>query len=158
MDRFDISILSTLAERGRISAVDLGEVVGLSPTACAKRIQQLEAGGIIVGYSALLGLEPLGYRATVIVTFTLDRQTEDVLDTFERAIAKCASVIWCFLMAGVSDYMACVIARDIADYERIHKEQLSRLPGVAGLQSTFAMRQVVRRSAPSNFSPLTRVS
>ena len=150
MDNLDRSILRTLVRNGRISSLDLAAEVGLSATACARRVQQLEAKRYVAGYRAVIGLEELGYGATIIVSITLDRQTEDVLETFERAIIACSSVLWCFLLAGTSDYIACVSARDIKDYERIHKEQLSRLPGVASLQSTFALRQVVSRSAPAD--------
>lgn len=150
MDKLDRSILRTLIADGRITSLNLASEVGLSATACARRVQQLEAKRYIMGYQAVIGLETLGYGATVIVSITLGRQTEDVLETFERAMIGCASVLWCFLLAGTSDYIACVLARDIKDYERIHKEQLSRLPGVASLQSTFALRQVVSRSAPAD--------
>ncbi len=150
MDKLDRSILRTLIAKGRITSLDLAAEIGLSPTACARRVQQLEGKRYIAGYQAVIGLEELGYGATVIVSITLVRQTEDILETFEQAIIGCASVLWCYLLAGTSDYVACVLARDIKDYERIHKEQLSRLPGVASLQSTFALRQVVSRSAPAD--------
>lgn len=150
MDKLDRSILRALIAKGRITSLDLAAEVGLSPTACARRVQQLEARRYIAGYQAVIGLEEIGYGATIIVSITLDRQTEDLLEAFEQAIIDCASVLWCYLLAGTSDYVACVLARDIKDYERIHKEQLSRLPGVASLQSTFALRQVVNRSAPAD--------
>ena len=151
MDKLDRSIMRTLIADGRITSLDLANEVGLSATACARRVQLLEAKRYIAGYQAVIGLEELGYGATVIVSITLDRQTEDVLETFEQAIISCSSVLWCFLLAGTSDYIACVLAHDIKDYERIHKEQLSRLPGVASLQSTFALRRVVNRSTPADF-------
>lgn len=73
-----------------------------------------------------------------------------MLEAFEQAVVHCASMLWCFLMAGTSDYLACVVARDIRDFERIHKEQLSRLPGVASLHSNFALRQIFDRMAPAD--------
>lgn len=148
LDRLDRAILKILSSRARITNSDMAAEVGLSPTACAKRVQQMEAAGLIAGYRAVAGLEALGFGATVLVTITLDRQTEGVLEGFEKAIAACPSVLWCYLMAGTSDYLACVLARGIKDYERIHKEQLSRLPGVSSLQSNFVLRRVVERSMP----------
>jgi Lrp/AsnC family leucine-responsive transcriptional regulator len=105
----------------------------------------------IAGYRANLSMEELGYKTTVMVTFTLDRQTDGVMERFEQAIIDCPSVMWCYLMSGTSDYIACIMARDIADFERIHKEQLCRLPSVATLQSNFALRKIVQRSVPMSF-------
>jgi DNA-binding Lrp family transcriptional regulator len=151
MDRLNVEIIRTLLENGRITSLELAETVGLSPTACARRVHQLEDSGVIAGYRANLSMEELGYKTTVMVTFTLDRQTDGVMERFEQAISECPSVMWCYLMSGTSDYIACIMARDIADFERIHKEQLCRLPSVAMLQSNFALRKIVQRSVPMSF-------
>lgn len=150
MDRADRAIVRTLAERARITIQDLAVEVGLSPTACARRVQLLEGRGLIAGYRAELGLPAFGLGATVMVSFTLERQTEELMAAFEEAIARCPSVLWCYLMTGSNDYLACIAARDIGDFERIHTQQLSRLPGVASLNSNFALRRIVRRAVPAD--------
>jgi DNA-binding Lrp family transcriptional regulator len=150
MDRIDRSILRILSEQGRITNHELADAAGLSPTACARRVRLLEERGLIAGYRAELGLAAFGLGATVMVSITLERQTEEAMAAFERAIARCSAVLWCYLMAGSDDYLACVAARDIADFERIHKEQLSRLPGVASLNSNFALRRIVGRAVPAD--------
>jgi DNA-binding Lrp family transcriptional regulator len=150
MDRIDRTILRTLAEQGRITNQELADVVGLSPTACARRVRLLEERGLVAGYRAELGLAAFGLGATVMVSITLDRQTQETMTAFEQAIEGCAAVLWCYLMAGSDDYLACVAARDIADFERIHKEQLTRLPGVASLNSNFALRRIVGRAMPAD--------
>jgi len=148
LDRLDLKLIDALAQAGRASHVELAERVGLSPTADARRQRTLEDAGVIAGYRAVLGVRELGLAATVIVRITLDSQSEDALSAFEAAIVTCPSVVRCFLMAGGDDYLVIVMARDIEDYEHIHKSQLSRLPHVARIQSSFALREVVDRPVP----------
>lgn len=142
----DLKIMRELVRDARISHVLLSERVGLSPTACARRLQQLEQSGVIRGYSADIDAAGLGFMMTVLVHITLDRQSEDALTRFEKAIEKCPDVVSCHLMSGSDDYLVQVQARDMADYERIHKQHLSRMPGVSRLHSSFAMRAVVQRN------------
>lgn len=142
----DLKIMRELVKDARISHVLLSERVGLSPTGCARRLQQLEQSGVIRGYSADIDAARLGVMMTVLVHITLDRQSEDALARFEKAIEKCPDVVSCYLMSGSDDYLVQVQARDMADYERIHKQHLSRMPGVSRLHSSFAMRAVVRRN------------
>ncbi len=142
----DRKIMRELVKDARISHVLLSEKVGLSPTACARRLQQLEQSGVIRGYSANIDAAGLGFMMTVLVHITLDRQSEDALARFEKEVTKCHEVVACHLMSGSDDYLVQVQARDMADYERIHKQHLSRMPGVARLHSSFAMRAVVQRS------------
>jgi len=142
----DLKIMRELVKDARISHVLLSDRVGLSPTACARRLQQLEQSGVIRGYSADIDAARLGVMMTVLVHITLDRQSEDALARFEKAIGKCPDVVSCYLMSGSDDYLVQVQARDMADYERIHKQHLSRMPGVSRLHSSFAMRAVVRRN------------
>lgn len=146
LDKIDHSIVSALQEDGRISNVQLAERIGLSPSACLRRVQILEDRGIITGYAAMIDAAALGRSTHIIVAITLERQSEDYLSQFEQAVGNCPDVMECYLMAGDADYVLRLQARDAADYERIHKEYLSRLPGVARIQSSFALRQVVRRN------------
>ena len=148
LDGLDRAILQTLVEDGRVSYADLSERVGLSPTAAARRQNALEEAGLITGYQAVLGLDRLGFSATVIVRIALESQSEEVLDAFETAVVQCPSVVRCFLMSGEDDYIIAVSARDITDFERIHRTELARLPHVARIQSSFALREVINRAVP----------
>jgi Lrp/AsnC family transcriptional regulator, leucine-responsive regulatory protein len=149
LDRFDRAILAVLVADARASIVDLAPRVGLSSTACARRLKALEERGIISGYHAAIDHRRLGYAVTVVVRITLENQREEAFEAFESAVALCPSVIRCHLMSGADDYWLLVLARDIADFEHIHKTQLSRLPRVARIQSSFAMRDIVDRASPS---------
>jgi DNA-binding Lrp family transcriptional regulator len=148
LDRLDYSILGELTRDGRLSHAELSARIGLSSTACARRQRALEAAGIITGYQAVLGLARLGFGATVIVTIALDSQSEEALDAFEKAVVQCPSVVRCFLMSGSDDYILAVAAGSIEDFERVHRTELARLPRVARIQSSFALREVINRAAP----------
>jgi Lrp/AsnC family leucine-responsive transcriptional regulator len=154
LDRIDRAILRELAQDGRISHADLSERVGLSSTACARRIAALEDEGLLRGYQAVLDLSRLGLSTTVIVRIALDSQSEEALDAFEHAVAKSPSVLRCFLMSGSDDYLVTLLARDLEDFGRIHRTELSRLPHIARIQSSFALREVVNRRVPASlFEP-----
>jgi len=149
LDRFDRAILAALVGDARISIVDLAPRVGLSSTACARRLKALEESGLLRGYHAAIDHKRLGYDVTVLVRITLDSQSEEAFQAFERAVAQSPSVLRCHLMSGNDDYLLIVLCRDIADFEQIHKTQLSRLPRVARIQSSFAMRDIVDRPLPA---------
>jgi len=146
LDPIDYKILRELVHDARISHVILSERVGLSSTACARRLQHLEKTGIIHGYSADIDPSLLGYRMQVVVNISLDHQNEYALAAFERAIRNCPDVTSCHLISGSHDYLVQVQVRDIEDYERVYNQHLSRLPGVIRLQSSFVMRSVIKRS------------
>jgi Lrp/AsnC family leucine-responsive transcriptional regulator len=150
LDALDRAILTALLEDGRLSQVDLAERIPLSPTAIARRIRGLEEKGVIEGYQARVSRQALGLNITVFVQIGLTSQSEDLLRAFEEAVVKAPSVVSCHLMSGEDDYLVTIMARDIADFERIHKEQLSRLPGVSRLKSSFALRDVIHRSLPAS--------
>ena len=150
IDTLDKAILAALVTDGRLSQVELAERVPLSPTAIARRIRALEDAGIIEGYQARISRKALGLTMTVIVQISLKGQGQDLLDAFEKAAAAAPSVISCHLMSGEDDYILTVLARDLADYERIHKLELSRLPGVVRLRSNFALREVASRPLPAS--------
>lgn len=150
LDALDRAILAALVEDGRLSQVDLAQRVPLSATAIARRIRALEDAGVIQGYQVRVNREALGLTMTVVVQISLKSQTEELLASFEKAAAAAPSVVSCHLMSGEDDYLLTVLARDLADYERIHKEQLSRLPGVVRLRSSFALREVANRPLPSS--------
>jgi Lrp/AsnC family leucine-responsive transcriptional regulator len=148
IDKIDTTILAELAANARVSLVDLASRVGLSSTAIARRQRSLEENGFIRGYQATLDLGRFGLRTTVLVRIALESQSDQALRAFEAGVMNCPSVVRCFLMSGSDDYVAIVLARDIEDFERIHRTELSRLPRVARIQSSFAMRDVVNRAVP----------
>jgi len=145
LDALDRAILAALLEDARLSQVQLAERIPLSPTAIARRIRALEEAGVIEGYQAQISRSALDLGMTAIVQISLKSQSEDVLEAFEKAVGKAPSVVSCYLMSGDDDYLLTVMARDLPDFERIHKEQLSRLPGVARMKSSFALRDVARK-------------
>lgn len=147
LDATDARILAVLQRQGRITNADLSEQVNLSPSACHRRVQRLEADGFIKGYVALVDPRRIGKAAAVFVEITLQAQADDVLDAFEREVAKVPGVLECHLMAGSADYMLKVLVRDTEDFARIHRQYLSRLPGVAQMQSSFALRTVFKTTA-----------
>ena len=144
LDRLDIAILDSLQKDGRISNAALAEKVGLSQSACSRRLDNLEKSGVIRGYHARLSNAAMGHGMTAIVHISLSGQFEKSLTEFEAAIKRCPNVLSCHLMSGEYDYILRIAARDLADYERIHKDALSRMPGVARIQSSFAIRTVIR--------------
>ena len=147
LDRIDKRILETLQKQGRLSNQDLSERVGLSPSASHRRVQRLEEEGFIAGYVALLDPKRLGRRTLVFVEITLQGQADEVLDAFEKAVARIPEVLECHLMAGSADYLLKVVATDTEDFARIHRRSLATLPGVRGMQSSFALRTVRQTTA-----------
>jgi DNA-binding Lrp family transcriptional regulator len=145
LDHLSRALLKELVRDGRSSHVKLAETIGLSATAVARRQRTLEDEGVIVGYHARLSQKALGLGVTVIVRLALDSQSEEALAAFEKAVARCPSVLRCFLMSGADDYLLTVVASDVEDFENVHKSQLSRLPHVARIQSSFALRQIIDR-------------
>lgn len=147
LDDRDAHIVRILRGEGRISNADLAARVGLSPSACLRRVRLLERSGVIRGYAALVNSMGPDDRLVVLTQITLDRQTEEFLNRFEAAVWRCPEITDCYLMTGLSDYLLKIEVKNAADYERLHKEVLSRLPGVARIQSSFAIRTVVSRQA-----------
>ncbi|WP_417677290.1 Lrp/AsnC family transcriptional regulator [Roseibium sp.] len=147
LDRLDRRILEELQRDGRIANADLAEKVGLSPSTCLRRVRALEEVGIIDKYVALLDQRKLGRRMDVFVEIALTGQSNEVLENFEKAVARSGEIMECYLMAGDADYMLRVTAADPTDFERIHREELARLPGVLRMKSSFAIRPIVRKTA-----------
>lgn len=148
-DEIDRKMLRLLQSDGRISNAKLAAAVGLSPSACLRRLRLLEEAGIIRGYVALIGEIEAERIATFLVEIVLERQTDDCMNRFEQAVRRCPEVLECYLMSGNCDYLLRVEARDPADFERIHRDQLARLPGVSRIKSSFAIRRVIGPSGAS---------
>jgi Lrp/AsnC family transcriptional regulator, leucine-responsive regulatory protein len=147
LDEFDFAIIGVLEHNGRATNAEVGEAVGLSASAASRRIQALETSGAIRGYRALVDDRLVGKSKTVYIRVTLERETADVLSKFEAAVRHCHDVVTCHLMAGQYDYMLVARVSGIDDYGRLHQKELSRLPGVTRLETSFALRDVLEEQA-----------
>lgn len=146
LDATDRRILAVLQKDGRISNADLAERVALSASACHRRVQRLESEKIIRAYVAMLDPHKVERPSTAFVEITLTGQADEVLETFEREVARIEDVLECHLMAGKADYLIKVVAADTEHFARIHR-LLARLPGVQTMQSSFALRTVFKTTA-----------
>lgn len=147
IDATDRRILEALQKQGRVTNAELSERVNLSPSACHRRVQRLEEAGYIDAYVALLNARRLNRPTTVFVEITLSGQADEVLEAFEREVRRVPDVLECHLMAGTADYLLKVVAQDTDDFARIHRQYLARLPGVAQMHSSFALRTVFKTTA-----------
>jgi Lrp/AsnC family leucine-responsive transcriptional regulator len=147
LDSIDRRILAALQRKGRMSNADLADRVNLSASACHRRVQRLESEGFIRDYVALLNPRKMGLSTVVFVEITLQGQADEVLDAFEKAVARIPDVLECHLMAGSADYLLKVVAESTDDFARIHRQHLARLPGVGQMQSSFALRTVQNTTA-----------
>ncbi len=142
LDRYDKAILAELQRDGRISNVQLAGIVSLSESACLRRVRALEQAGLIERYAALLDQKKVGLAGTVFVHIALRREEQSQLAEFEAAVQDIPEVMECHLMTGEFDYLLRVVIADMADFERLHNESLTRLPGVARVNSSVAIRTV----------------
>lgn len=148
LDRFDRMLIMELARNARLSNVELGERVGLSSSAVARRIKVLEDDGLIIGYHAEFNLKRLGFGAMVMVRIRLENQATETMDAFEKAVAATPAIVQCLLVSGSDDYLITVLAKDVADYEQVLRTQLAGLPRVAHVHSDFAIRGILSKSLP----------
>jgi Lrp/AsnC family leucine-responsive transcriptional regulator len=142
LDKFDLQILRLLRSDGRLSVQALAEAIGLSPTPTARRLKRLEECGIIKGYSALIDESALGFDVTVFVSVQLDRQVDNALAQFEAAIKTFPEVVDCWLMTGNRDYLIRVVTRDLRDFEHFLVGRLTKVPGVANIESSIPLRRI----------------
>ena len=142
LDAIDRKILAQLQTDGRMSLSDLAGKVGLSPSPCLRRVRMLERVGVITRYVAVLDQQAVGLPVSVFVSIKLERQKQDALDRFAKAIARWPEVLECYLMTGPRDYWLRVVVPDLAAYERFVKQKLTRLDGIASIESSFALEQV----------------
>lgn len=147
LDYTDIRLLRILQENARLSNVELAERVGLSASPCLRRMRQLEDSGVIKGYMTLIDQNVIGLPVSVFISVTLKEQSERALDEFEGRIRALPEVMECYLMTGTADYLLRVVTADLAAYERFLKEHLTRIPAIASIQSSFALKQVSFRTA-----------
>lgn len=147
IDAFDRAILSRLLENGAATQAELGEACNLSGPAAGRRQRLLEQQGYILGYHATIDYARLGFGMQVAVLIQLEKQTTESLIAFEEAVCASPSVLSCHLLSGTEDYLLSLRARDLADFQRIHRDELSNLPNVSRMQSLFSLREVVSRTA-----------
>lgn len=142
LDGRDRAILAALQENGRLSNAELAEKVNLSPSACLRRTKLLEDSGLVAGYTMLLDQRACGKPGNAFVMVSLDQQGRQTLNAFEEAVADIAEIMECYLLAGQADYLVRVIYADAEDFERIHTDILTQLPGVVRVQTTLTLRTV----------------
>jgi len=147
LDAIDRRILAALQANGRLTATELSERVGLTTSPCLRRIRRLEEAGVITGYSTVVDQTKVGLPVSVFVSIKLERQHEDTMQRFETAVRRWPEVVECYLMTGTRDYLLRVVARDLNGYERFLKQTLTRLDGVASIESSFALAQVKHSGA-----------
>ncbi|MCP3733786.1 Lrp/AsnC family transcriptional regulator [Sphingomonas sp. RP10(2022)] len=145
VDATDYRILRELMRDGRATDVTLGERINLSSTATARRRKILEDRGIITGYTANLDIAQLGFHMVVLVSIELSSQAETVLNEFEKAVIDCPSMSFCTFVSGETDFLMIVHVRSFEDYDRVYRSELSRLPHVARIRSSFMMHEVAQR-------------
>ncbi|HSF96180.1 MAG TPA: Lrp/AsnC family transcriptional regulator [Thermohalobaculum sp.] len=142
MDRIDARILIALQRDASRPVADLAVEVGLSASACHRRIKLLEEARLITGYTARLDRAALGFAVQVFVEITLSSQSQEALTAFETAVTRFDEILECHLTTGRADYLLRVVARDVADYDNIHRNCLARLPGVSSMQTIFVLRSI----------------
>ncbi|WBO21171.1 Lrp/AsnC family transcriptional regulator [Sphingomonas abietis] len=153
LDPLDWQLLAELSRNGRITQNALGEAIGRSPTAIARRQAAMEESGVIAGYEAKLDLRRLGHGTIVHIKIALGSQRAEALQAFEEAVSACPSVVRCDLMSGTDDYLVTVLARSLDHFAEIHRIELSHLPGVVRMESGFVLKQVVKPRLPPSLIP-----
>lgn len=144
MDRADTAIIVALQQDSSRSIAQLAELAGVSPSACHRRIRALEESGVITGYRAQVDARRLGLKLQAFVEITLTGQNREAMDRFEAAVADFGDILECHLMSGNADYLLRVAAADLDQFDHIHRECLSRLPGVSSMRSSFSIRPIKR--------------
>lgn len=151
LDPTDRRIIAELQMDGRMTAQQLAERVGLSPSPCARRVRLLEAAGVIKGYAAIVDQAKIGLPISAFASIKLARQHEDDLDRFAETVSRWPEVVDCYLMTGQRDYLMRIVVRDLEEYEHFLKSKLTRLDIVASIETSFALGQVKR----SDYLPLS---
>ncbi len=147
LDATDIRILNELQRDARLSNVELAQRVNLSPSPCLARVRRLEADGLIDRRVTLLNARKLGLKVNVFIQISLDKQRKAALDVFEREIAVLPEIMECYLMSGDADYLVRALVEDVDALERLIVERITRIPGVASIRSSFALKQVLYTTA-----------
>ena len=142
IDDIDRKILAVLQSNAHATSEQLSEQVGLSPSPCARRVRNLEATGVIRAYVAIVDQVKVGLPISVFASVKLERQREEELDRFAKAVQRWPEIVECYLMTGKQDYLLRIVVKDLEAYEAFLKRTLTRLEGVASIESSFALGQV----------------
>jgi Lrp/AsnC family leucine-responsive transcriptional regulator len=154
LDDTDLRILGALQEDARVTNSELAQRVFLSPSPCLRRVRELEEGGVIRRYATLLDPLALGLTVSVFIQVSLEKQVQNALDTFEKSVHAREEVMECYLMTGDADYLLRVVVPDVPSIERFIVDYLARIPGVASIKSSFALKQVKYKTALPLVAPL----
>jgi Lrp/AsnC family transcriptional regulator, leucine-responsive regulatory protein len=142
LDRYSLAILSELQRDSRQTVAELAARVGLSTTPCWKRVKEMEAAGIIRGYTALVDREKVGLHLQVVIEANLSQHTEDLVRRFERAVAASPQIVRCFSTTGQADYIMTVLVSDIKSYERFLHDTIFKLPGITHVRSSIVLKEI----------------
>jgi Lrp/AsnC family leucine-responsive transcriptional regulator len=147
LDDIDRKIIAALQADGKITVNELAEKVGLSASPCARRVRLLEQAKVIKGYTAIIDQKKVGLPISAFASIKLERQREDALERFSKAVSRWPEVVDCYLMTGQRDYLLRIVVRDLEAYERFLNDKLTRLEGVASIETSFALKQIKRSEA-----------
>tara|TARA_B100000579_G_scaffold314081_1_gene263548 strand:- start:177 stop:632 length:456 start_codon:yes stop_codon:yes gene_type:complete len=142
VDSLDKKIVFELQKNGRSSNFEIAEKVGLSPSPCLRRIKNLEKKKVISGYTAIVDEELFGYPVTAFVSVRLENQTDGTLKKFEEGISTLVEVVDCWLVTGNRDYLLRVVAENLKTYEKFMREDLTKIKGIASIETNFALGSV----------------
>jgi DNA-binding Lrp family transcriptional regulator len=142
LDAHSLKILFELQRDGRQTVQQVSEAVGLSPTPCWKRIKDMEAAGVIRGYTAVVDREKVGLHVAAVAEVNLDRHSESQVQRFEQTVAASPQIIRCVSATGPADYILTVVVADMKHYERFLHETLFSLPGVTHVRSSIVLREI----------------
>lgn len=146
MDRIDKKIIKELQLNARLTNQELADIINLSPSPCLRRVRKLEAAGILIGYTAKVDQEKYGLPVNVFVSVRLERQNNQSIREFEEGINNLDQVMECYLMTGSRDYLMRVVSADLKSYELFIREELTKIPGIASVESSFAFGNVKSRN------------
>jgi Lrp/AsnC family transcriptional regulator, leucine-responsive regulatory protein len=147
LDATDLKILDELQRNGRLANVDLAQRINLSPSPCLARVRALERAEVIDRYVAIVNPASLGLTLSVFIQVTLEKQVEAALNRFEAKMNSCPEVMECYLMTGDSDYLIRAVVKDVAALQQFIVHELSKIPGVANIKSSFSLKQVKYKTA-----------
>ncbi|MBW2453330.1 MAG: Lrp/AsnC family transcriptional regulator [Deltaproteobacteria bacterium] len=147
MDELDRKIVRTLQVDGRITNQELASRVGLSPSPCLRRLRRLESEGVIEGYAAMVDQGRYGLPLDIFVQVKLERHTEETVRTFEEHVRAVDEILDCYLMTGSADYLLHLASADLEHYDRFMRMRLQNIPGIAAIETSFAIKAIKRRGA-----------
>jgi Lrp/AsnC family transcriptional regulator, leucine-responsive regulatory protein len=144
-DRVDHAIVAKLQRDGRIANVDLADAVGLSPSACLRRVKALEAAGVIAGYHAEVSRDQAGLGLTVFIGLKVAGHSRETSSAVERSLLAIPEVVACYVVSGTDDFLVEAAVPDLASYEQVLLDQILAIGPVTEARSTFAIRTVLAR-------------